>query len=194
MKRQPDGRWRGVRQAIVVSEQQLRARWVEAETIHLKRMGLSFDAIAEQITRVGLGRASPITTLPQNVTFPAGYRITKQACHKAFRKALAREPALEVEEMRKLDNARAEEMYLSLQPGIRQGDIHAIEAGIRVLDHTAKLNGLFAPTRLAGIDGEPLITVQMIQAVVRDYDALEEQKQLERTAKHAAELKEGGPK
>jgi len=53
MKRQPDGRWRNARKAVVTSEAILRARWVEAETIQLKRMGLSFDAIAEQITRAG---------------------------------------------------------------------------------------------------------------------------------------------
>jgi hypothetical protein len=40
---------------MVASEATLRARWIEAETIRLKQMALSFDAIAEQITRVGLG-------------------------------------------------------------------------------------------------------------------------------------------
>ena len=40
----------------MVSEAVLRARWVEAETIHLKRIGLSFDAIAEHITRIGNAR------------------------------------------------------------------------------------------------------------------------------------------
>jgi hypothetical protein len=50
MKRHPDGTWRNTRQPVVASEAVLRARWIEAETIHLKRMGLSFDAIAEQIS------------------------------------------------------------------------------------------------------------------------------------------------
>ena len=43
MKRQPDGTWRNARQAVVVSPATLRARWLEAETVHLKLMGLSFD-------------------------------------------------------------------------------------------------------------------------------------------------------
>ncbi len=32
-----------------------RARWVEAESIHLEQMGLSFDAITEQVSRVSRG-------------------------------------------------------------------------------------------------------------------------------------------
>ncbi len=53
MRRQPDGTWRGTHRPIVVSPSVLRARWIEAETLHLKRIGLTFDAIAEQITRIG---------------------------------------------------------------------------------------------------------------------------------------------
>jgi len=45
---------------MIVSEAVRRARWVEAEVIHLKRMALSFDAIAEQITRVGRGQAQQL--------------------------------------------------------------------------------------------------------------------------------------
>jgi hypothetical protein len=71
---------------MVVSEAVLRARWIEAETLRLKQMGLSFEAIAEQITRVGCGQAQPLVALPEGVTFPAGYRITKQGCHKHFAK------------------------------------------------------------------------------------------------------------
>jgi hypothetical protein len=90
---------------MIVSEAVRRARWVEAEVIHLKRMGLSFDAIAEQISRVGRGQAQPITPIPDGLSFPPNYQISRQACHKAFRKALVREPALQVEEMRKLELA-----------------------------------------------------------------------------------------
>ena len=60
MKRHPDGRWRNTREAVVVSETILRARWIEAEVIHLKKMGISFEAIAEQITKVGRGQANPM--------------------------------------------------------------------------------------------------------------------------------------
>jgi hypothetical protein len=166
-KRQPDGTWRGPRQALVVSEAVLRARWVEAETVHLKRMGLSFDAIAEQIGRVGRGQAQPIIALPTGVTFPPTYMISRQACAKAFKKALAREPALAVDELRKLDTARAEELFLNLQPAIRKGSLRAVEVGIKLLDHSARINGYAAPHRheLTGKDGTPLTLVQLLEAV-----------------------------
>jgi hypothetical protein len=130
---------------MTVSEAVLRARWVEAETIHLKRMGLSFEAIAEQITRVGRSQAQAMVTVPDGVKFLQDYKITRQACHQAFRKAISREPALEVEELRRLDNARSEEMYLNLQPVIRKGNTRAVEVGLKVLEHVAKINGYAAP-------------------------------------------------
>jgi hypothetical protein len=84
-------------------------------------MGLSFEEIADQITRVGRGQAQPITPIPEGMSFLPNYQISRQACHKALRKAIAREPALEVDELRKIDQARSEEMFLNLQPAIRKG-------------------------------------------------------------------------
>jgi hypothetical protein len=167
MKRQPDGRWRNARKAVVVSEAVLRARWIEAETIHLKRIGLSFDAIAEQIARIGKRQAQAIVAIPDSVTFPPDFQISRQACHKAFRKALAREPSLAAEEFRKLDSARCEEMFLNLQPGIRKGSARSIEAGVKVLRHSAQINGYAKPQRheLTGKDGSPLTLVQLLEAV-----------------------------
>jgi len=167
MKRQPDGRWRSPRQPSNASQAVLRARWVETETIRLKQMGLSFDEIAARITLVGLGQAPSMVAVPEGVTFPAAYRITKQACFKGFRRAIAREPALEIEEMRKLDNARSEELYMTLQPGIRKGNTRSVEVGIKVLDHTAKINAYAVPQRheLTGKDGKPLTLVQLLEAV-----------------------------
>jgi len=86
MKRHPNGTWRGARQPVVVSEAVLRARWVEAETIHLKRMGLSFDAIAEQITRVGRRQAQAIVTIADGVTFPPDFQISRQPATKHSRR------------------------------------------------------------------------------------------------------------
>jgi hypothetical protein len=166
-KRQPDGKWRGTRQAVAVSETVLRARWVEAETINLKRIGLTFDAIADQITRVGKHQAQPTVSIPDGVTFPPDFKISRQACHKAFKKAIAREPSLVAEEFRKLDSARCEEMFLNLQPGIRKGIPRSIESGVKVLRHSAQINGYAAPKRheLTGKDGTPLTLVQLLEAV-----------------------------
>jgi hypothetical protein len=167
MKRQPDGRWRNARKAVVVSEAVLRARWIEAETISLKRMGISFDAIAQQITRVGRRQAQAIVAIPDGVTFPSDFQISRQACHKALRKAILREPSLAVEEFRKLDTDRCEEMFLNLQPGIRKGNPRSVEAGVKVLHHSAQINGYAAAQRheLTGKDGSPLTLVQLLEAV-----------------------------
>src|SRR5208283_5000119 len=166
-KRQPNGRWRGTRQAVVVPETVLRARWVEAETIHLKRIGLTFDAIADQITRIGKRQAQAIVSIPDGVTFPPDFQISRQACHKAFRKAIAREPSLATEEFRKLDSSRCEEMFLNLQPGIRKGNPRSVEAGVKVLRHSAQINGYAGAQRheLTGKDGRPLTLVQLLEAV-----------------------------
>jgi hypothetical protein len=104
-------------------------------------MGLPFDGIAEQLTRVGRGLAQAITALPDNLSFPPDYTISRQACHKAFRKAIAREPSLELAELRKLNAARCEEMFMNLQPAMRKGSPRAIEVGVKVLEHMAKVNG-----------------------------------------------------
>jgi hypothetical protein len=105
--------------------------------------------------------------IPDGVQFPQDYQITRQACHKAFRKGIAREPTLEVEEFRKLDHARSEEMFLNLQPAIRKGSARAVEVGIKVLDHAAKIQGYAAPQRheLTGKDGKPLTLVQLLEAI-----------------------------
>src|SRR5271163_2393282 len=167
MKRQPSGRWRGARQSVVIPDTVLRARWIEAETIQLKRIGLTFDAIADQITRIGRSQAQPIIASPAGVTFPADFQISRQACHKAFRKTIAREPSLAVDAFRRLDSARCEEMFASLQPGVRKGNPRAVEASVKVLRHLAQLNGYAAPQRheLTGKDGKPLTLVELLQAV-----------------------------
>jgi hypothetical protein len=157
-----------MRKAIIVSEAVRRARWVEAETIRLKRMGFfSFEEIAEHITSVGRGQAQPMVAT-SDISFPADYQISRQACHGAFKKALAREPALEVEELRKLDSQRCEEMYLNLQPAIRKGDPPAVAVGVKVLSHKAKINGYAAPQKheLTGKHGNGM-------TVSRNPDAVE---------------------
>jgi hypothetical protein len=151
---------------VVVSPAVLRARWIEAETIHLKRIGLTFDAIADQITRIGKGQVQAIAAT-DGVTFPPDFQISRQACHKAFKKAIAREPSLAVEEFRKLDSSRCEEMFMNLQPGIRKGNPRSIEAGVKVLRHSAQINGYAAPSRheLSGKDGKPLTILTLLDAL-----------------------------
>jgi hypothetical protein len=147
MKRQPDGRWRNRRQTMVITAAVLRARWIEAEALRLKVMGLSFQAIADHISRVGRGQTQPLTELPKAVTFPPDYEISRQACYKAVWKSLNREPALRAEQLRKIHNARSEEMFANLQPDIRKGKVPAIVAGVRVLDLSARINNIAGSAR-----------------------------------------------
>ncbi len=165
MPRNADGTWRNSQRPSKLSEAVLRARWVEAETLHLKRMGLSFEAIADQITRIGRGAALPLTPLPEGFKFSPDFKISRQACHKAFTRAVAREPTLAAEEFRKIDHARSEEMFLNLQPGIRKGNLRAVEVGIKLLDHAARINGYAAPQKheVTGKDGKPLTLIQLLQ-------------------------------
>ncbi len=169
---------------MIVSEAVRKARWVEAEVVNLKRMGLPFDAIAEQITRVGRGQAQPITPIPDGLSFPPDYQISRQACHKAFRKAIAREPSLAVEELRKIDHARSEDMFMNLQPGIRKGNLRAIETGVKVLEHQSRTNGYAAPHRTAQPMGaQKLVSLKedvrsiplsVIDALTADEDRVQE--------------------
>jgi hypothetical protein len=109
---------------------------------------MSFQAIADHIVGVAQGSQKAFVAVPQDVHFPDGYRISLQAVHRAFRRAIVRLPNAEAAELRKLDSERLEEMLLSLQAGIRQGDPRSIEVGVRVLTHKADLNGYKAPARV----------------------------------------------
>jgi len=136
-------------------------------------MGLSIEEIAEHITRVGRGKGPAMVAVPPVVTFPEDYSISRQGCDKSFKRAIARQPALELGAYRKLDNARTEEMYLNLQPGIRKGNPRAIEVGIKVLDHTAKVNGYASASEpqnqrkpLGDTDDRP--TIAAIRRILKD--------------------------
>ena len=58
-------------------------------------------------------------------------------------------------------------MLLNLQPAIRKGHVRSIEAGIKVLEHTTKVNGYAVPNKheLTGKDGKSLTLVQLLNAI-----------------------------
>ena len=93
-----------------------------------------------------------------------------QAVHRAFRRAIVRLPNAEAAELRKLDSERLEEMFLSLQAGIRQGDPRSIEVGVKVLVHKAEMNGYKAPARVDMTGTRVDVVVQ--QQVTADAQAL----------------------
>lgn len=125
----------------MLTENALRSRWLEGEVLRLKRVGFSYEMIAQQITEVGRGQRPLLPPSPEDVHFPAGYKITAMGCHKAFQRALKRAPALAADEMRQLDIDRCEDMFLSLSAGVRQGDPQSVRAAIRVLALKAAING-----------------------------------------------------
>jgi hypothetical protein len=139
--RSPDGRFRNHNQPLTLSEHTLRSRWLEGEVLRLKRLGFSYEAIAQQITEVGRGQRAPLTQLPEHVDFPADYKISAMGCHKALHRALKRAPALAADEMRRLDTDRCEELFLSLSPAVRQGDPQSVRAAVQVLALKASING-----------------------------------------------------
>jgi hypothetical protein len=146
--RNSDGTIRRADQPKRLTNRSLLARWVEAEALHLKRLGMGYQAIADHIVGVALGRQKAVVPITEGARFPEGYRISMQAVHRAFRRAIVRLPNAEAAELRKLDSERLDEMLLSLQPGIRQGDPRSIEVGVKVLVHKAELNGYKAPARV----------------------------------------------
>ena len=139
--RNSDGRFRNHNKPLALSERTLRSRWLEVEVLQLKRQGLSYEAIAQQITEVGRGQRAPLTQLPEGIHFRPDYTISAMGCHKALQRALKRSPALAADENRRLDTDRCEEMYLSLLPGIRQGDPQSVRAAVQVLALKAAING-----------------------------------------------------
>ena len=88
--RNPDGRFRNYNKPLALSAEMLRSRWLEGEVLRLKRLGFSYEAIAQQITEVGRRQKAPLTPLPEDVSFPPDYKITAMGCHKALSRALKR--------------------------------------------------------------------------------------------------------
>lgn len=145
--RNSDGTTRQANKPKRLTNRSLIARWVEAETLHLKRLGMGYQAIADHIVAVARGQQKAMVPIPQDAQFSPSYRISMQAVHRSFRRAIVRLPNAEAAELRKLDSERLDDMFLSLQQGIRQGDPRSIEVSVRVLSLKAEINGYKAPAR-----------------------------------------------
>ena len=158
-KKHSDGKFRGSHQATEVSARTIRARWVEAEALRIKTLGVStFHSIAQQITRIGRGEAQPLVEFPPGIEFPPRYSISAVACWQACQKALARGPRLRAQEMRDIDSDRLEEGILATQKAVKQGDPAAVQNLSRLITTRARLNGYLAPQKLelSGKSGGPL--------------------------------------
>src|SRR5216684_4075779 len=146
--RNSDGTMRRANKPKGLTNRSIIARWVEAETLHLKRLGMGYQAIADHIVGVAQGSQKAFVTVPHEAHFSEDYQISVQAVHRAFRRAIVRLPNAEAAQLRKLDSERLEEMFLSLQAGIRRGDPRSIEVGVKVLAHEAEISGYKSPARV----------------------------------------------
>jgi hypothetical protein len=156
--RNSDGTVRRTDKPRLLTNRSIVARWVEAETLHLKRLGMSYGSIADHIVAVARSQQQAMVPIPEHASFSTEYIISAQAVHRAFQRGIARLPNTEAEAYRKLDTERCEDMFLSLQPGIRKGDPRSVEVGVKVLAHKAEINGYQAPARIemTGKQGGPL--------------------------------------
>jgi hypothetical protein len=129
--------------------------------------------IADHIVAVARGRQQAMVPIPEHAPFAEEYRISSQAVHRAFQRGIARLPNTEAEAYRRLDTERCEDMYLSLQPGIRKGDPRSVEVGVKVLAHKAEINGYQAPAKIemTGKDNGPL-TIELFRQL---YDEAEKE-------------------
>src|ERR1700675_1474779 len=90
--RNSDGTIRRANQPKQLTNRSIIARWVEAETLHLKRLGMGYQSIADHIVEVAQGRRKAMAPVPQDAEFSDGYQISLQAVPRAFRRAIVRLP------------------------------------------------------------------------------------------------------
>ena len=172
--RNSDGTIRRTNKPRLLTNRSIIARWVEAEVLHLKRLGMSYQLIADRVAAVAHAQQQAMVPIPEHAQFAEDYSISAQAVHRAFQRAIARLPNTEAEAYRRLDTERCEDMFLSLQPGIRKGDPRSVEVGVKVLAHKAEINGYTAPARveMTGKEGGPL-AIETFRKLCEEADVTE---------------------
>jgi|SRR5271163_257518 hypothetical protein len=179
--RQPDGTFRGPKQPAKLSDAYIRARWIEAEALALKKAWVSYEGIATHIARVARGQDKPVKPLPEGLVFGPNYSISKQAVQKTVTKALARETSTDVQEFRQIAIAQSEENMKYLQPAIRKGDTQAISTSTKVMGFMAKLNGALGTAKSADASkedmGKPPLA-ELLEAIGLTEDELPEERKV----------------
>jgi hypothetical protein len=179
--RHSDGTFRGPKQPAKLSEASIKARWIEAEALALRKLWISYRDIATHITKVGRGEEKAIQPLPEGLVFPPNYSISTQAVQQKVVKALAREGAMNVEEFRQLAIAQSEESLKYLQPAIRKGDTKAISTSTKVMGFVAKLNGAYGTAKSAEAlkqnTGKPPLA-ELLEAIGLSDDEVQEERKV----------------
>jgi hypothetical protein len=119
------------------SKRHLQAREHEEKTLELRKKGWSYNEIGAQL---GISRV-------------AAYQ-----CVMRVLAAYESDIKENVPAVRRLELERCDAMTKALAKRVAKGDVRAILADLRVMDHRAKLTGIYAPTRLehTGADGDPI--------------------------------------
>lgn len=92
------------------------------------------------------------------------YSGHRSNAHRAITEALAELPVESAEEVRKLENARLDQMHLGIWTRARRGDEKAIAAVLRIQERRAKMNGTDAPAQTEEL-GNGIVTVVFDSAV-----------------------------
>lgn len=164
--RNSDGTIRNPQAPKKLTSRTVRGRWVEAEVIARKRRGISFEAIAEQITQIGRGQLQPFVVL-QGVEFSPDYRINFSACAQAYKRGMDRLPVLEGMQMRQEATMRYEDIYRAMQPGVTEGSPAHAKVAADVVEKEAKLHGVIAPAKVdLKVDGA--ITIEAMDKLIRE--------------------------
>src|SRR5258708_18970310 len=106
--RNSDGTIRQTNKARFLTNRSIIARWVEAETLHLKRLGMSYQVIADHIVGVARGPQQAIVPTHEHAPFTADYSISAQAAHRPFQRGIAPLPTTEAEAYCKLYTERCD--------------------------------------------------------------------------------------
>lgn len=102
------------------SPAKLQARQLQLKALELRLQGLSYQEIGERI-----GRSDTWA-----------YRLVMRAMRETIQ-----EPA---DKVRELETSRLEKMLARVWPMIEEGNLQAIDRGVRIIEVLAKINGLYS--------------------------------------------------
>jgi hypothetical protein len=104
---------------------------------------------------------------------PRDFRAGLSTVFYAYRRALNREPVLEVGELRREQAARCENFIAALRDSIEDGDPRAIRAALKALEHQARLFGAFQqPEGQVEINVAALMTMDITTLSSKDRQSL----------------------
>ena len=119
------------------SKRHLQAREHEEKALELRKKGWSYKEIGHKL---GISRVAAYQCVMRVLT------------------AYESDIKENVPAVRRLELERCDAMTKALAKRVAKGDVRAILADLRVMEHRAKLTGIYAPTRLehTGADGDPI--------------------------------------